>query len=156
MNSPLKKRKRKKPNKNPKPRNVSTSDKRASCKIFTTYLPFLSPSLNEIKEKIMPFCKRVNDNESEFSVPTLFSQQALLTSSRLPFRAKFCPLLWKLKQLILGPAVYSWNSSAHTASKENSPSATECKRHVWEPAPLWQDLLLEQDWGDGINTVWSF
>lgn len=79
MNSPFEaenKRKRKKPL-----QNVSISDKRTWCKIFTTRLPFLSPLLNEITEKIMLFCKCVNDKESEFSVLTLFSQQSQVSSS---------------------------------------------------------------------------
>lgn len=59
--------------------NVSISDKRTFCKIFTTPLPFLSPLLNGITEKIKLFCKCVNEKESEFSVLTLFSQQAQLT-----------------------------------------------------------------------------
>lgn len=92
MNSPFgkKKGKRKRGKEKEKSPNLRIFDKKAFCKNFTTCLVFLSPLLNEITEEMMPFCKCV-DNETEFSIPTLFSQQALLTSSHLSFGAKFGP-----------------------------------------------------------------
>ena len=68
----------------------------------------------------MPVYVCVNGNEREFSIPTLFPQQALCNSSHWSSRAKFCPLPWKLKQLILCPAVPSCNTLAQK-SKRNQP-----------------------------------
>lgn len=71
----------------------------------------------------------------------------------LSFKGKFCPLPWKSCTINAWP---SCNNSAHTASKQSSTSASKCQLQMWGPVHLRQCVLLEQDWGNGTNTVWSF